>query len=140
RIFFKELRSSFDSLIGCAFLAMQERYSKKACFSNYFVSRALVLAAVALSTLAVAQMVPASDRPQESLSAANLDKLAATPSLEDAILRAAAEKLRQEKRPRASVELQVTVTVSTTPNGCIQTCVNYGTLAMACSRKCDSTK
>ena len=38
---FKELRSSFDSLIVCAFLGIPESYSKKARLSNYFVSRAL---------------------------------------------------------------------------------------------------
>jgi len=30
----KELRSSIDSLIGCAVLAMRQRYGKRYCLSN----------------------------------------------------------------------------------------------------------
>src|SRR5712692_9384619 len=76
-----------------------------------------------LCTFATAQKVQS---PPPQLNAAMLDKLATTPSLEDAVLRIAAEKLRQERKPMATVELQITVKLKPFPNGCVQECVYYG--------------
>src|SRR5205085_697373 len=79
-------------------------------------------------TFATAQKVQS---PPQQLDAAQLDKLAATPSLDQAILRIAAEKLRQEKKPTATVELQLTVTVST-HLGCTEICWYRGGHLISC--------
>jgi hypothetical protein len=47
--------------------------------------------------------------PLKPLNPIELEKLASTTSLEQAILRAAAEQARQQKRPVSSIQLQVTV-------------------------------
>ena len=93
----------------------------------------LVLAALTMCTFAMAQKVQPSQQP---LSATELDKLAASPSLEQALLRTAAEKLRQERSPGATVELQITVKVTAKPLGCYETCVYSGNKVIACTNKC----
>jgi hypothetical protein len=62
-------------------------------------------------------------RPQP-LDAAQLDKIATAPSLDQAILRLAAEKLRQGKKPMETVEVQMTFTVNM-HLGCVQYCWNW---------------
>ncbi len=95
----------------------------------------LVLVAMAICTLAMAQRTPQPSPPQAS--AADLEKLAAAPSMDDTILRLAAEKLRQERRPTATIELPVTIKVSTTsPPGCYHLCVWQGTKAIKCHIRC----
>ena len=93
----------------------------------------LVLAALTICTFATAQRVQPS---QQSLSATELDKLAEAPSLEEAILRVAAEKLRQEKKPTDTVEFQLTVKVSAKAYFCKETCVYSGNKVLACTNKC----
>jgi hypothetical protein len=56
--------------------------------------------------------------PTKTLNAADLERLATGPSVEQAILRAAAAKLRQDKTATGTVELQVTVNTTTLPAGC----------------------
>jgi biotin synthase-like enzyme len=94
-----------------------------------------VLVAFLIGTFTMAQRVQPS---QQVLSATELDKLAAVPTLEQAILRMAAEKIRQEKRAVTEVELPATIKIITAPNGCHQICVYFGTKVKACSRPCDS--
>ena len=66
---------------------------------------------------AVAQ-APQRQTPQKYLVAADLEKQAAVRSLEQTIMQAAAEKLRQQKTPTNSVELRVTVRTSSDPHNC----------------------
>ncbi|PYS25576.1 MAG: hypothetical protein DMF72_01340 [Acidobacteria bacterium] len=84
-------------------------------------------------TFATAQKVQS---PLPQLDAAMLDKLAAIPSLDEAVLQIAAEKLRQEKKPMATVDVQITVRLKILPNGCTQECVYYGSSSTprACTR------
>jgi biotin synthase-like enzyme len=85
---------------------------------------------LSVCTFATAQKAQS---PPEQLDAAQLDKLAAVPSLDQAILRIAAEKLRQEKKPMETVELQLTVKL-TSFKGCIQECVYSGPKKIACTK------
>ena len=90
----------------------------------------LVLAVGTLGSIAIAQQErrdPAT-RPQP-VEAAELEMLSAQPSLEQAILKIAAEKLRQEKSPMTTVEMPVTVRVTkvAAPSCHYQTCVKMGT-------------
>lgn len=94
----------------------------------------LILVAGMFGGLAIAQQertAPA-DRPQQ-VDAAELERVSAQPSLEQGILKLAAEKLRQEKRPMATVEMALTVKVtkSVTPCG-YHACVYSGTKGIAC--------
>lgn len=97
----------------------------------------LVLAALTMCTFAMAQRT---QTPQQTLSAAALDKLAEAPSLEEAILRIGAEKLRQEKNPTGTVEFQITVKISATSPYCNETCVYSGNKVIACTNKCPPLK
>jgi len=91
-----------------------------------------VLVAVTIGSFATAQKV---QPPPPQLDAAQLEKLAAVPSLDQAILRLAAEKLRQEKKPMATVDVQITVKISKTPtNGCIGLCYYSGNNEIYCDR------
>jgi|SRR5215207_2596509 len=101
----------------------------------------LVLVAGLFGGLAMAQQerIDPTARPQP-MDAAELERLSAQPSLEDAILKIAAEKLRQEKRPTTTVEMPVTVRVTkvTAPTCYYITCVRVGTKWAACkSRLCN---
>jgi 2-iminoacetate synthase ThiH len=87
----------------------------------------LVVIAV-LGTFATAQKA---QLPPQQLDAAQLDKLAAAPSLEQAILRLAAEKSRQEKKPMPTLELQMTVRVKMT-NACPIFCAFSGNTLLTC--------
>lgn len=99
----------------------------------------LVLAAGMIGTFVIAQQerIDPTARPQP-MEAAELERLSAQPSLEEAILRSAAEKLRQEKRAMTTVELPLTVRVSKVaapPPYCwYQTCVYIGTKPIACDQ------
>jgi hypothetical protein len=95
----------------------------------------LVLTAITICTVAVAQRKPEQGR---QVDAKELDQLAATPSLEQAILKAAAEKLRQERRPMSTVEIPVTIKVSAGPPGCHNMCVWQGGKPIACPVYCQS--
>jgi len=86
---------------------------------------------LSVCTFATAQKVQS---PLDQLDATQLDKLAAVPSLDQAILRMAAEKLRDEKKPMAAVEMPLTVRLKPTPNGCVQSCVYSGSKLIACTR------
>jgi len=70
----------------------------------------------------------------QPLVAAELDKLAAQPSLEQGILRMAAEKLRQEKNPTSTIDLQLTVKISRTSNGCLAVCTIHNICWHVCPR------
>jgi hypothetical protein len=103
----------------------------------------LVLAVGMIGSFAIAQQErpDPTNRPQ-SISAAELERLSAQPSLEQGILKIAAEKLRQEKRPMTTVEMALTVTVTkvAAPPTCwYQICVHSGTKLLAClhDRRCD---
>lgn len=95
----------------------------------------LALAVVVLCTFSMAQRTP-QPSPSSQLSAAELDKLAAASSLEETLLRLAAEKLRQERRPTATIELPVTIKINAGPPGCHHMCVWQGTKAIACHYRC----
>jgi len=73
----------------------------------------LVLAVGMFGGLAIARQerTATTNQPQQ-IDAAELERLSAQPSLKEAILKLAAEKLRQEKRPMTTVELPVTVRVT----------------------------
>jgi len=86
---------------------------------------------LSVCTFATAQKVQS---PPDQLDAAQLDKLSTIPSLDQAILRMAAEKLRQEKKPMATLEMQLTVKLKPFPNGCVQTCVYSGSKPIACTK------
>ena len=92
------------------------------------------LALAAVGTLATAQKSLKPD-PMMTLTAADLDRLAAAPSIEQAILRAAADKLRQDRQPTDKVELQVPVRISLLTNQCYEICVGSG-LHLACTHHC----
>ena len=97
----------------------------------------LILALGLTGGLAIAQQertAPA-DRPQQ-VDAAELERLAAQPSLEQAILKLAAEKSRQGKGTTATVEIPVTVRVTkvaAAPYCWYQSCVYIGTKPIACN-------
>ncbi|MBV8544206.1 MAG: hypothetical protein JO093_14970 [Acidobacteria bacterium] len=58
-----------------------------------------------------------------TLNPADLEKAASAPSLEQLVLRTAAEKLRQGRTPSAATEVTVTVVTSTMPGSCGSFCV-----------------
>jgi hypothetical protein len=95
----------------------------------------LLISAVGTFGLAMAQQErrDSTSQPQQ-VEAAELDRVSAQPSLEQGILKLAAEKLRQEKRPLTTVEMPVTVKVtkSAAPFCWYQTCVYIGTKKVAC--------
>ncbi len=94
----------------------------------------LALAVAAICTFAASQRTP---QPSAApLSAAELERLANVSSLEEAVLRLAAEKLRQERRPTATVELPVTIKVTAGPPGCHHMCVWQGLKRIACDFRC----
>jgi response regulator of citrate/malate metabolism len=96
----------------------------------------LLLAVGIAGNFAIAQQerIDSTNRP-EAMNAAELERLSAQTSLEQGILKIAAEKLRQEKRQTTTVELPLTVRVSkvTAPNCYYQMCVNVGTKYEACA-------
>jgi hypothetical protein len=96
----------------------------------------LLLAVGIIGNFAIAQQerIDPTNR-QGAMQSAELERLSAQTSLEQGILKIAAEKLRQEKRPTATVELPLTVRVSkiTAPNCYYQMCVNVGTKFEACA-------
>jgi hypothetical protein len=73
----------------------------------------LILAIGLMGGLAIAQQERTApvDRPQQ-VDAAELESLSAQPSLEQGILKLAAEKLRQEKKPMTTFELNLTVRIT----------------------------
>jgi len=76
------------------------------------------------------------------VNAAELDKLATEPSFEQAILKMAAEKARQEGKPMTTVELSVPVRVtrSTMPPFCYSICVGSGKNRVCLYNPCFITK
>jgi hypothetical protein len=76
----------------------------------------------------------------KALNPATLEKLASARSVEQAVLREAATKVRASKTPLASVEVPVVVVTSTLPGPCAQICVGSG-VNRACSNVfCESTQ
>ncbi len=105
---------------------------------------ALMLLVLAVGTVAIARQerTTATDRPG-TMEAAELERLAAEPSLEQGILQAVAERLRQEKRPMTTVEIPLTarVTKITGPFCHYQTCVTLSNNHVVCKiQLCNSTK
>ena len=100
-----------------------------------FASLVVLASLSAAVTFATTQRTSQLSAPQ--LSAAELDKVADAPSLEETVLRLAAEKLRKERTPTATVELPLTIKVrAVLPLGCHETCVMQGTKFVACSNHC----
>lgn len=95
----------------------------------------LVLAVGMIGSFAIARQerIDPTNRAQQ-METAELERLSARPSLKQGILKAAADKLRQEKRPTTTVELPLTVRVIKVmaPNCYYQMCVNVGTKFEAC--------
>ena len=95
----------------------------------------LLLAVCLVGTLALAHQERTNTANQSPMQAAELEKLAAQPSIEQDILQIAAEKLRQERKPMTTVELPFTAKVrkvSAAPPCWYEICVNYGTKKLAC--------
>jgi biotin synthase-like enzyme len=69
---------------------------------------------------------------QNQITPEQLDRAAAVPTTEQAILRAAADQLRQEKSPTAIVQLQLTVKITSTNACCKQYCVYRGATLLFC--------
>lgn len=95
----------------------------------------LMLALAVAGSLVMAQQ----DRTEPAsrstpIEVAELEKLSSQPSLEQAIFKVAAEKLRQEKTPMTTAELVIPVRVRKVmrPNCYYQVCVNVGTKWEAC--------
>lgn len=103
-----------------------------------FSSMLVVVALVTTGTLALAQK-PAKPVANH-LTVADLEKAATAPTLEQSILRAAADKLDQERRPMETIELQLATTVSLLPNGCYQICVGSGLRRACVVTNCNPTK
>ena len=100
---------------------------------NLFASLIVLASLSAAVTFATAQRTSLQPR----LSASEIDKAAEEPSIEQAILRLAAEKLRKEGRSPETVELPLTIRIKSLPNlGCHETCVMQGTKYVACSHHC----
>jgi hypothetical protein len=103
----------------------------------------LLLAVGLIGSFAIAQQgkIDPTNRPQQ-MDAAELEGISAQPSLEQGILRIAAEKLRQENRPMTTVELPATVRVTKAPLPlcAYQTCVKVGNKWACKYNHCDALK
>jgi hypothetical protein len=85
----------------------------------------LILVAGMFGGLVLAQQrTDATKRPQK-LDAAELEKLSLQPSLEQAILKLAAEKARQEKGSTPTIELPITVSVTKFEEPCHHRLCSY---------------
>lgn len=92
-------------------------------YKSSFVGSTLIL--LVLGTLVFAQGTQKT-APAKVLNPAELERSASKPSVEQAILRAAAAKLRADRRPSGAVEVVVTVNTTTRPAGCYTICVGSG--------------
>jgi len=100
---------------------------------NRWILLALVVVTICSFAVAHKAIQPLQPSQAPTLSAAALDKLAAVPSLDQTILRMAATKLRGERKPMATVDLQITVKLKPLPGGCVEECVYSGSVVIACT-------
>ena len=98
----------------------------------------ITIALVICSALAFAQ-TSNREAPRKPLNAAELEQQASAVSLEQAILRAAASKLREDKTPAGTVELRVRVSSTSLPGPCYDICVLNGTKWFCLARTCRIT-
>ena len=99
---------------------------------------ALIVVLLSVSLLTSAQ--PARVATPAKLNIVELEKQATTSSVEQALLRAAAAKLRQEKRDTGVVELSVVVSASQGTLGCYDICFGASPNQICIHRVCYRTE
>src|SRR4051794_23529498 len=114
----KRLTMFCHYIIGVLHLITDIGGARKECVMNMRRSFLLLILVLSLFNAFALSKGARTTLQMKALSAAELEKQASAPTVEQALLRAAAAKLKQEKRPSGTVELLVVINAKPNPAGC----------------------